>query len=52
MNAGRDAGQPLSSDYESPFTFTGGSIKQVVLDRSGQPFTDMERHLAAAFARD
>jgi arylsulfatase A-like enzyme len=52
INAGRDGGQPVSSDYESPFKFTGGIIKEVILDRSGEPYTDMERHLAAAFARD
>jgi arylsulfatase len=52
LNAGRDSSQPVSSEYESPFAFTGGTIKEVVLDRSGAPYTDMERQLAAAFARD
>jgi hypothetical protein len=28
------------------------TLHEVVLDRSGEPFTDMERHLAAAFSRD
>jgi arylsulfatase A-like enzyme len=52
INAGRDGGQPVTDDYESPFPFKGGKLKQVVLDRSGEPFGDMERHLEAAFSRD
>jgi arylsulfatase len=52
INAGRDGGQPVTAEYESPNAFAGGHIHRVVLDRSGDPFTDMERHLAAAFARD
>jgi hypothetical protein len=52
INAGRDGGQPVSSDYQSPNPFTGGTIKEVILDRSDQPFADLERHYAAAFSRD
>jgi arylsulfatase len=52
LNAGRDAGQPVSSEYSSPFEFGGGKIKQVVLDRGQETYADLERHLAAAFARD
>jgi Sulfatase len=52
LNAGRDAGQPVSSDYDSPFEFSGGTIKKVVLARGSESYADMERHLAAAFARD
>jgi arylsulfatase A-like enzyme len=52
INAGKDGGQPVTADYESPNPFTGGTLHQVILDRSGDPFTNMERHLQAAFARD
>jgi arylsulfatase len=52
LNAGRDAGQPVSGEYESPFAFSGGTIKEVVLDRGTEAYADLERHLAAAFARD
>jgi len=37
---------------EPPFPFKGGKLKQVVVDRSGEPFGEMERHLEAASARD
>ncbi len=50
-NAGRDGGQPVTCEYESPNPCTAGVLHEVVLDRSGDPSTDMERHLAAAFAR-
>jgi arylsulfatase len=49
---GRDGGQPVSSDYESPFRFVGGVIKQVIVDVSGEPYTDFEREVARVFARD
>jgi arylsulfatase A-like enzyme len=52
INAGRDAGQPVSSEYEPPFEFRGGTLHRVVLERSDDPFVDLERHLAAGFARD
>jgi arylsulfatase len=49
---GRNEGQPVSSAYRAPFTFTGGTITKVVVDTSGEPYIDTERELAAAFARD
>ncbi len=52
INAGHDAGQPVSSQYTPPFEFTGGTLHQVVLERGGEPFTDLERRIAAASARD
>ncbi len=52
INAGRDAGQPVSSQYKSPFAFTGGTLHQVLLERTDEPYIDLERHYAAAFARD
>jgi arylsulfatase len=49
---GRDGGQPVSSDYESPYRFVGGIIKQVVVDVSGQHYVDLEKEAIGAFARD
>jgi hypothetical protein len=30
LYVGRDVGEPASSDYESPFAFTGGTIKEAL----------------------
>lgn len=49
---GRDTGQPASSDYTSPFAFTGGTIKQVTIDVSGEPFRDLEKELGGMLTRD
>ena len=38
--------------YKAPFAFTGGTIAQVNVDVSGTPYVDIERELAAAFAKD
>lgn len=49
---GRDAGQPVASDYQSPYSFNGGIIKQVIIDISGEPYRDMERELRGMLMRD
>ena len=49
---GRNGGQAVSSAYQAPFGFTGGTIAKVVVDTSGTPYVDAERELAAAFAKD
>ena len=49
---GRNAGQAVSTSYQPPFTFTGGTIAKAVVDLSGTPYEDVERDLARAFARD
>lgn len=49
---GRDAGQPVASDYQSPYSFNGGIIKQVIMDISGEPYRDMERELRGMLMRD
>ena len=43
---GRQAGEPLTDDYpgEPPHTFTGGTIRRVAVDVSGEPYVDLERH--------
>jgi arylsulfatase A-like enzyme len=49
---GRNTGQAVSNAYRAPYPFTGGSIAKVVVDTSGTPYADVERELAAAFAKD
>lgn len=52
INASRDAGQPVSSEYTTPYELTGGTLHEVALERTDDPFVDQELHLAAGFARD
>ena len=52
LAVGRNDGQTVASDYAAPFAFTGGTIAKAVVDVSGTPYLDVERELAAAFARD
>ena len=51
---GRDSGEPTTSDYpgEHPYAFTGGTIKRVAVDVSGDPYVDLEREAAAMLARE
>ncbi len=41
---GRDGGSGVTADYPGtePFRFTGGTIRRVVVDVSGEPYVDME----------
>lgn len=52
VSVGRNTGQAVSSAYVAPYPFTGGRIRDVTVDVSGEPYIDVERELAAAFARD
>ena len=52
LAVGRNTGSAVSSAYKAPYAFTGGTIAQVIVDVSGQPYMDVERELAAAFAKD
>jgi arylsulfatase len=38
---GRDRGEPVTGDY--PHIFTGGTIKRVAVDVSGEPYVNLER---------
>ena len=51
---GRDSGEAVTSDYPggSPHTFTGGTIKRVAVDVSGDPYVDLEREAQAMLARE
>jgi hypothetical protein len=51
---GRDSGEAVTDDYPgtSPFAFTGGTIKRVAVDVSGDPYLDLERQSVAMLARE
>jgi len=51
---GRDSGEPVSGDYpgDHPYTFTGGTIKRVAVDVSGDPYVDLEREAQAMLSRE
>jgi arylsulfatase len=51
---GRDSADPVTGDYPgaAPWAFTGGTIKRVGIDVSGQPYVDMEREAVAMMARE
>jgi arylsulfatase len=54
LNIGKDGGEPVTHDYpgSSPWAFAGGTIHKAIIDVSGEPFVDLAREAAAAFARD
>jgi arylsulfatase len=52
LSIGRNAGSAVSAAYKAPYAFTGGTIKQVVVDTSGKPYEDVEKDFALAFAKD
>ena len=49
-----DSGAAVTGDYagERPWRFTGGTIKRVAVDVSGEPYLDLEREAAAMLARE
>jgi hypothetical protein len=51
---GRDSGEPVTDDYpcDQSHAFTGGTIKRVAVDVSGEPYIDLEREAAAMLARE
>jgi arylsulfatase len=49
---GRDGGDAVTEDYGSKSAFTGGRIIQVIFDIADDVYVDVEREMAAAFARD
>jgi arylsulfatase len=52
IKVGSNPGQAVCSAYRAPFPFTGGTIARAVVDISGEPYLDVERELARAFAKD
>ena len=54
LNVGKDPAEPITDDYPgtSPFAFTGGTIKEAIVDVSGEPFIDLEKEAVAMMARE
>ena len=54
LNVGKDPAEPVTDDYpgERPYAFAGGTIRQAIVDVSGEPFIDLEREAAAMMARE
>ena len=44
----------MTADYPGtrPWRFTGGTIRRVAVDVSGQPYIDLEREAAAMLMRE
>ncbi|OMC35136.1 arylsulfatase [Mycobacterium sp. GA-1841] len=49
---GYDSSDPVTTDYNGPFDYTGGRIVKVVFDVADDAYIDVERHFAAAMSRD
>jgi arylsulfatase len=51
---GRDGGAGVTTDYpgEEPWPFTGGTIRRVAVDVSGEAYIDLEREAAAMLMRE
>lgn len=52
LGIGRDIGQPVSSDYQAPNEFQGGTIHQVIVDVSGEAYRDFEKEMQGMLMRD
>jgi hypothetical protein len=54
LNIGREGGAPVTLDYpgKQPWAFTGGKIKQVIVDVSGEEYHDFELEALAMMSRD
>jgi arylsulfatase A-like enzyme len=51
---GRCAGAPVTPDYagDHPWAFSGGTIRKVIVDVSGEAYKDLEKEAIAAMKRD
>jgi len=54
LNIGRDGGAPVTLDYPGsrPWGFSGGTIQQVIVDVSGEPYLDLEKEALGMMKRD
>ncbi len=54
LNVGKDPASPVTDDYpgESPHAFTGGTIKEAIVDVSGDHFVDFELEALAMMKRE
>ena len=48
----RDVGDAVSSEYKAPYKFKGGTVKEVIVNVSGERFTDLEKEAHAMFVRE
>ena len=54
LAVGRDSGAPVTDDYPgiAPWSFTGGTLRRLRVDVSGEPFVDLEREAQAMLMRE
>jgi arylsulfatase len=54
LGVGSDSGEPVTDDYPGtrPWRFTGGTIRRVAIDVSGEPYVELEREAVAMLARE
>jgi arylsulfatase A-like enzyme len=54
LNIGRDGGAPVTDDYPNgrPWAFAGGTIQQVVVDVTDEPYKDYQLEMAGVMSRD
>jgi arylsulfatase A-like enzyme len=54
LNVGRDPAEPVTDDYPgtSPYAFTRGTIKEAIVDISGEHFVDLEMEALAIMKRE
>jgi arylsulfatase len=54
LNVGKDGGEPVTSDYSGshPYAFTGGTIKEAIVDVSGDQYIDLEMEALAMMKRE
>ena len=54
LNVGRDDASPVTDDYPGsrPWAFTGGTLRRVAVDVSGEPYVDLEREAVAMLSRE
>jgi hypothetical protein len=54
LNVGKDPASPVTDDYAGtrPFAFTGGTIKEAIVDVSGEQYVDLELEALAMMKRE
>ncbi|PXA71714.1 arylsulfatase [Cryobacterium arcticum] len=53
LNVGRDGGEAVTGySGTAPWPFTGGTIRRVAVDVSGEPYVDLEREAQAMLMRE
>jgi arylsulfatase A-like enzyme len=52
LTVGRDSGQAVSSDYQPPFAFTAGTIRQAIVELGRERLRHIENEAQAMMARE